>query len=92
MQRNQSNLVSIEIESPLNVSTQLILGYYLIVILFMCLLINILFLVVYMRSREIKNNPTGIFIAAITILNLISATSLPLKIHSLLNGRFFTLI
>ena len=74
--------------SPLNESIQLAVGFYLILLLIFSLLANLIFLVVYVRSKEIRKNPVNIYIVAISDLNIIAAITLPFNIHSSFSGRY----
>lgn len=68
--------------SPLDPVIQVFFGSYLSLIFILCLFVNILFIILYIKYDEIRSNTTNLFILFISILNLTASLTLPLVIHS----------
>ena len=68
--------------SPINEMILNITGIYMFFCFFLCVLLNSSLLLVFIRFKELLENPLNIFVASITICNLFGSIQFPFVIDS----------
>ena len=72
--------------SPLSPSLLLIIGHYLLIVFMISLAFNSALIWLFIKNKDLRTF-INIFIASISINNLVGSTVLPLVIHSCFNFK-----
>lgn len=73
--------------SPIDPFILNIIGVYLCLTLFICLLFNTILLIIFIRFKELRNK-FNIFIMGITTLNVIGSIEIPFVIYSSFKAKY----
>jgi hypothetical protein len=73
--------------SPIDPFILNIIGFYLCLTLFICLLFNTILLIIFIRFKELRNK-FNIFIMGITTLNVIGSIEIPFVIYSSFKAKY----
>ena len=73
--------------SPIDPFILNIIGVYLCLTLFICLLFNTILLIIFIRFKELRNK-FNIFTMGITTLNIIGSIEIPFVIYSSFKAKY----
>ena len=73
--------------SPIDPFILNIIGFYLCLTLFICLLFNTILLIIFIRFKELRNK-FNIFIMGITTLNVLGSIEIPFVIYSSFKAKY----